>query len=157
MLKCYIPNTFESLRSDVVVLLVLQGSEMGNWALGHWTEEGYDIFQNFPDLNSILWGAEERGWVPRIVPNHHIPLPENSLNGSVSLCHATNKGTFTMSTLHNVLTSKHSSASCSHSLLLRQKPSFPGWSATHLCWELICKEEKNWSHTLLTCSVHQFQ
>lgn len=57
---------------------------MGNWALGHWTAEGYDIFQNFPDLNSILWGAEDRGWVPRIVPNHHIPLPENSLNGSVS-------------------------------------------------------------------------
>lgn len=62
-----------------------QGSEMGNWALGHWTEEGYDIFQNFPDLNSILWGAEDRGWVPRIVPNHHIPLPENFLNSSVSL------------------------------------------------------------------------
>lgn len=58
---------------------------MGNWALGHWTEEGYDIFENFPDLNSILWGAEDRGWVPRVVPNHHIPLPENTLNGSVSL------------------------------------------------------------------------
>lgn len=57
---------------------------MGNWALGHWTEEGYDIFQNFPDLNSVLWGAEDRGWVPRIVPNHHIPIPENFLNGSVS-------------------------------------------------------------------------
>uniref|UniRef100_A0A671MK05 AE binding protein 1 n=1 Tax=Sinocyclocheilus anshuiensis TaxID=1608454 RepID=A0A671MK05_9TELE len=41
------------------------------------THEGYDIFQNFPDLNSILWGAEDRGWVPRIVPNHHIPIPEN--------------------------------------------------------------------------------
>lgn len=64
--------------------LSIQGSEMGNWGLGHWTEEGYDIFQNFPDLNTILWGAEDRGWVPRIVPNHHIPLPENSLNGSVS-------------------------------------------------------------------------
>lgn len=58
---------------------------MGNWALGHWTEEGYDIFENFPDLNSILWGAEDRGWVPRVVPNHHIPLPENTFNGSVSL------------------------------------------------------------------------
>jgi len=66
------------------VLPIPQGSEMGNWALGHWTEEGYDIFQNFPDLNSILWGAEDRGWVPRVVPNHHIPLPENFLNGSVS-------------------------------------------------------------------------
>lgn len=62
-----------------------QGSEMGNWALGHWTEEGYDIFENFPDLNSILWGAEDRGWVPRVIPNHHIPLPENTFNGSVSL------------------------------------------------------------------------
>lgn len=71
--------------NDLTPSSLLQGSEMGNWALGHWTEEGYDIFQNFPDLNSILWGAEDRGWVPRIVPNHHIPLPENFLNGSVSL------------------------------------------------------------------------
>ena len=67
------------------VLTFTQGSEMGNWGLGHWTEEGYDIFQNFPDLNSVLWGAEDRGWVPRMVPNHHIPVPENFLNGSVSL------------------------------------------------------------------------
>lgn len=71
--------------NDLTPSSLLQGSEMGNWALGHWTEEGYDIFQNFPDLNSILWGAEDRGWVPRIVPNHHIPLPENFFNGSVSL------------------------------------------------------------------------
>lgn len=68
----------------MIVLYALQGSEMGNWALGHWTGEGYDIFENFPDLNSILWGADDRGWVPRFVPNHHIPLPENFLNGSVS-------------------------------------------------------------------------
>lgn len=68
-------------------LFVQQGSEMGNWELGHWTEEGYDIFLNFPDLNSVLWGAEDRGWVPRIVPNHHIPLPENILNTSVSQLH----------------------------------------------------------------------
>uniref|UniRef100_A0A3Q0RYQ0 AE binding protein 1a n=1 Tax=Amphilophus citrinellus TaxID=61819 RepID=A0A3Q0RYQ0_AMPCI len=55
-----------SLNPDAYEL----GSEMGNWALGHWTEEGYDIFQNFPDLNSILWGAEDR---------------ENVFNSSVSL------------------------------------------------------------------------
>ncbi len=142
MLRTFVTPLKSSLRSNVVPLLVLQGSEMGNWALGHWTEEGYDIFQNFPDLNSILWGAEDRGWVPRIVPNHHIPLPENILNGSVSLLYAT-KDPFTTLILHSVLTFKHFSASCSHSLLLRQKPSFPGWSATHLCWEPICKEEKN--------------
>ncbi|CAJ1069998.1 adipocyte enhancer-binding protein 1 [Xyrichtys novacula] len=73
-----------SLNPDAYELAFEMGSEMGNWALGHWTEEGYDIFENFPDLNSILWGAEDRGWVPRIVPNHHIPLPENSLNGSLA-------------------------------------------------------------------------
>uniref|UniRef100_A0A672ZQV2 Adipocyte enhancer-binding protein 1 n=1 Tax=Sphaeramia orbicularis TaxID=375764 RepID=A0A672ZQV2_9TELE len=74
-----------SLNPDAYELAYEMGSEMGNWALGHWTEEGYDIFQNFPDLNSILWGAEDRGWVPRIVPNHHIPLPENFLNGSIAV------------------------------------------------------------------------
>ncbi|CDQ78514.1 unnamed protein product [Oncorhynchus mykiss] len=74
-----------SLNPDAYELAYEMGSEMGNWGLGHWTEEGYDIFQNFPDLNSVLWGAEDRGWVPRIVPNHHIPLPENFLNGSVAL------------------------------------------------------------------------
>lgn len=74
-----------SLNPDAYELAYEMGSEMGNWALGHWTEEGYDIFQNFPDLNSILWGAEDRGWVPRIVPNHHIPLPENFLNGSLAV------------------------------------------------------------------------
>ncbi|KAL6096437.1 aebp1 [Pungitius sinensis] len=73
-----------SLNPDAYELAHEMGSEMGNWALGHWSEEGYDIFQNFPDLNSVLWGAEDRGWVPRIVPNHHIPLPENSLNGSLA-------------------------------------------------------------------------
>ncbi|XP_013889469.1 adipocyte enhancer-binding protein 1 isoform X2 [Austrofundulus limnaeus] len=74
-----------SLNPDAYELAYEMGSEMGNWALGHWTEEGYDIFQNFPDLNSILWGAEDRGWVPRVVPNHHIPLPENFLNGSLAV------------------------------------------------------------------------
>lgn len=38
-----------------------QGSEFGNWALGLWTEEGFDIYEDFPDLNSVLWGAEENG------------------------------------------------------------------------------------------------
>ncbi|KAK2887964.1 adipocyte enhancer-binding protein 1 [Channa argus] len=74
-----------SLNPDAYELAHEMGSEMGNWALGHWTDEGYDIFQNFPDLNSILWGAEDRGWVPRVVPNHHIPLPENFLNGSLAV------------------------------------------------------------------------
>nr|XP_015195686.1 PREDICTED: adipocyte enhancer-binding protein 1 [Lepisosteus oculatus] len=74
-----------SLNPDAYELAFEMGSEMGNWGLGHWTEEGYDIFQNFPDLNSVLWGAEDRGWVPRIVPNHHIPIPENFLSENASV------------------------------------------------------------------------
>uniref|UniRef100_H3D7V0 AE binding protein 1a n=1 Tax=Tetraodon nigroviridis TaxID=99883 RepID=H3D7V0_TETNG len=73
-----------SLNPDAYEMAFEMGSEMGNWELGHWTEEGYDIFLNFPDLNSVLWGAEDRGWVPRIMPNHHIPLPENIFNASLA-------------------------------------------------------------------------
>lgn len=56
-----------------------QGSELGNWALGHWTEEGYDLFENFPDLASPLWAAEERKLVPHRFPSHHIPVPQHYL------------------------------------------------------------------------------
>uniref|UniRef100_A0A8C8EBX9 Adipocyte enhancer-binding protein 1 n=2 Tax=Otus sunia TaxID=257818 RepID=A0A8C8EBX9_9STRI len=59
--------------------LAREGSELGNWALGHWTEEGYDLFENFPDLASALWAAEERKLVPHKFPNHHIPIPEHYL------------------------------------------------------------------------------
>ena len=57
-----------------------QGSEFGNWALGLWTEEGFDIYEDFPDLNSVLWGAEERKWVPYRVPNNNLPIPERYLS-----------------------------------------------------------------------------
>ncbi|XP_061449461.1 adipocyte enhancer-binding protein 1 isoform X2 [Rhineura floridana] len=68
-----------SLNPDGYEIASQMGSEMGNWALGHWNEEGYDIFENFPDLNSILWTAEERKLVPHKVPNHHMPIPEHYL------------------------------------------------------------------------------
>ncbi|XP_062995298.1 adipocyte enhancer-binding protein 1 [Elgaria multicarinata webbii] len=68
-----------SLNPDGYEIASQTGSELGNWALGHWSEEGYDIFENFPDLNSILWAAEERKWVPHKVSNHHIPIPEHYL------------------------------------------------------------------------------
>ncbi|XP_039380141.1 adipocyte enhancer-binding protein 1 [Mauremys reevesii] len=68
-----------SLNPDGYEIASQAGSELGNWALGHWNEEGYDIFENFPDLASVLWAAEERKWVPHRVPNHHIPIPEHYL------------------------------------------------------------------------------
>ncbi|KAF1668131.1 Adipocyte enhancer-binding protein 1, partial [Aptenodytes patagonicus] len=66
-----------SLNPDGYELAREAGSELGNWALGHWTEEGYDLFENFPDLASALWAAEERRLVPHKFPNHHIPIPEH--------------------------------------------------------------------------------
>uniref|UniRef100_A0A3B4GM61 Peptidase M14 domain-containing protein n=1 Tax=Pundamilia nyererei TaxID=303518 RepID=A0A3B4GM61_9CICH len=53
------------------------GSELSSWTTGHFTNEGFDIFQNFPDLNSILWDAEDKGMVPKLTPNHHVPIPEH--------------------------------------------------------------------------------
>ncbi|XP_062452623.1 adipocyte enhancer-binding protein 1, partial [Rhea pennata] len=68
-----------SLNPDGYELAREAGSELGNWALGHWTEEGYDLFENFPDLASPLWAAEERKLVPHKFPNHHISIPEHYL------------------------------------------------------------------------------
>ncbi|XP_012502376.1 PREDICTED: adipocyte enhancer-binding protein 1 [Propithecus coquereli] len=69
-----------SLNPDGYEVAAQMGSEFGNWALGLWTEEGFDIFEDFPDLNSVLWGAEERKWVPYRVPNNNLPIPEHYLS-----------------------------------------------------------------------------
>lgn len=52
------------------------GSELGGWSLGRWTHDGIDINNNFPDLNTLLWEAEDRQNAPRKVPNHFIAIPE---------------------------------------------------------------------------------
>ncbi|KAI2658195.1 Inactive carboxypeptidase-like protein X2 [Labeo rohita] len=52
------------------------GSELSGWSLGRWSQDGLDIHHNFPDLNSVLWEAEARKWVPRKYHNHHVPIPE---------------------------------------------------------------------------------
>lgn len=66
-----------------------QGSELSGWSLGRWSSNGIDIHHNFPDLNTILWEAEAKKWIPRKTLNHHIPIPEWYLsnNASVSLAH----------------------------------------------------------------------
>lgn len=70
------------VRADLALWVIdpcslLQGSELSGWTTGHFTEDGFDIFQNFPDLTNILWEAEDKGMVPKITPNHHIPIPPN--------------------------------------------------------------------------------
>uniref|UniRef100_A0A3Q1I9L8 Uncharacterized protein n=1 Tax=Anabas testudineus TaxID=64144 RepID=A0A3Q1I9L8_ANATE len=63
------------------------GSELSGWSLGRWSNDGIDIHHNFPDLNSILWEAEAKKWVPRKMFNHHVPIPEwyQSKNASVAV------------------------------------------------------------------------
>uniref|UniRef100_A0A1A7WTV2 AE binding protein 1 n=1 Tax=Iconisemion striatum TaxID=60296 RepID=A0A1A7WTV2_9TELE len=62
------------------------GSELSSWTSGHFTEEGFDIFQNFPDLNGFLWDAEDKGTVPKLTPNHHVPIPEYlETNSSIAM------------------------------------------------------------------------
>lgn len=73
-----------------VSFLFAQGSELSGWSLGRWSSNGIDIHHNFPDLNSILWEAEAKKWIPRKMLNHHVPIPEwyQSKNASVSLVHS---------------------------------------------------------------------
>ncbi|XP_071250800.1 inactive carboxypeptidase-like protein X2 [Salvelinus alpinus] len=62
------------------------GSELSGWSLGRWSQDGVDIHHNFPDLNSILWEAETKKWIPRKMLNHHVPIPEwyQSKNSTVA-------------------------------------------------------------------------
>ncbi|XP_019738880.1 inactive carboxypeptidase-like protein X2 [Hippocampus comes] len=63
------------------------GSELSGWSLGRWSNDGIDIHHNFPDLNSILWEAEAKKWVPRRMANHYVPVPDwyRSQNASVAV------------------------------------------------------------------------
>uniref|UniRef100_A0A673CW37 Inactive carboxypeptidase-like protein X2 n=1 Tax=Sphaeramia orbicularis TaxID=375764 RepID=A0A673CW37_9TELE len=57
------------------------GSELSGWSLGRWSNDGIDIHHNFPDLNSVLWEAEAKKWIPRKMFNHHVAIPECFSNG----------------------------------------------------------------------------
>ncbi|KAJ4940640.1 hypothetical protein JOQ06_026937 [Pogonophryne albipinna] len=61
------------------------GSELSGWSLGRWSSDGIDIHHNFPDLNSILWEAEVKKWIPRKMFNHHVPIPEWYLSKNASV------------------------------------------------------------------------
>ncbi|XP_054624294.1 inactive carboxypeptidase-like protein X2 [Dunckerocampus dactyliophorus] len=63
------------------------GSELSGWSLGRWSNDGIDIHHNFPDLNSILWEAEDKKWIPRRMANHYVTVPEwyQTQNASVAM------------------------------------------------------------------------
>uniref|UniRef100_A0A8C7QLM9 AE binding protein 1b n=1 Tax=Oncorhynchus mykiss TaxID=8022 RepID=A0A8C7QLM9_ONCMY len=68
-----------SLNPDGQEKALIAGSELSGWTTGHWTEDGHDIFHNFPDLNSVLWEAEDKGMVPKLTPNHHVKIPADTV------------------------------------------------------------------------------
>ncbi|XP_076002839.1 putative carboxypeptidase X1 [Genypterus blacodes] len=65
-----------SMNPDGHEAAYLKGSELAGWAYGRYTVEGIDLNHNFPDLNNIMWQAQEVAADPSKVSNHYIPIPE---------------------------------------------------------------------------------
>ncbi|XP_059822920.1 inactive carboxypeptidase-like protein X2 isoform X1 [Hypanus sabinus] len=74
-----------SLNPDGYELAYEIGSELSSWALGYWTEEGFDLSDNFPELTSTWAARDQRGL--RRIANHHLPIPEEyqSEEGAVAV------------------------------------------------------------------------
>ncbi|XP_053476967.1 probable carboxypeptidase X1 isoform X2 [Ictalurus furcatus] len=53
-----------------------KGSELSGWALGRYSYEGIDMNHNFPDLNNLMWDAQDLATDKKKVSNHYIPMPE---------------------------------------------------------------------------------
>ncbi|KAM8833487.1 putative carboxypeptidase X1 isoform 2-T2 [Synchiropus picturatus] len=65
-----------SMNPDGYEFAYEKGSELAGWADGRYTFEGIDLNHNFPDLNNILWEAQEAATDKSKVSNHYIPMPE---------------------------------------------------------------------------------
>ncbi|KAF5900933.1 putative carboxypeptidase X1, partial [Clarias magur] len=68
LLPSYNPDGYETAYE--------KGSELSGWALGRYSYEGIDMNHNFPDLNNIMWDAQEEVTDKKRVSNHYIPMPE---------------------------------------------------------------------------------
>lgn len=65
-----------SMNPDGYEFAYDKGSELAGWADGRYSYEGIDLNHNFPDLNNILWDAQEVAPDKSKVSNHYIPIPE---------------------------------------------------------------------------------
>uniref|UniRef100_A0A7N8X6E2 Carboxypeptidase X (M14 family), member 1a n=1 Tax=Mastacembelus armatus TaxID=205130 RepID=A0A7N8X6E2_9TELE len=65
-----------SMNPDGYEVAYEKGSELAGWAEGRYTFEGIDLNHNFPDLNNIMWDAQEIAADASKVSNHYIPIPE---------------------------------------------------------------------------------
>lgn len=57
-------------------MFCLQGSELAGWALGRFSYKGYDMNNNFANLNSVMWDAIELETDKSKLVNHYIPIPK---------------------------------------------------------------------------------
>ncbi|XP_056327235.1 probable carboxypeptidase X1 [Danio aesculapii] len=65
-----------SMNPDGYETAYEKGSELSGWALGRYSFEGIDMNHNFPDLNNIMWDAQDLATDRKRVSNHYIPMPE---------------------------------------------------------------------------------
>ncbi|KAL7380669.1 hypothetical protein ABVT39_022048 [Epinephelus coioides] len=65
-----------SMNPDGYEAAYEKGSELAGWADGRYSYEGIDLNHNFPDLNNIMWDAQETATDKSKVTNHYIPIPE---------------------------------------------------------------------------------
>ncbi|KAM9354397.1 putative carboxypeptidase X1 [Pholidichthys leucotaenia] len=65
-----------SMNPDGYEVAYQKGSELSGWAEGRYSFEGIDLNHNFPDLNNIMWDAQENAADTSKVSNHYIPMPE---------------------------------------------------------------------------------
>ncbi|XP_017271167.1 probable carboxypeptidase X1 [Kryptolebias marmoratus] len=65
-----------SMNPDGYEVAYEKGSELAGWADGRYSFEGIDLNHNFPDLNNIMWDAQEKAAAKSKVSNHYIPIPE---------------------------------------------------------------------------------
>ncbi|XP_060758703.1 probable carboxypeptidase X1 [Neoarius graeffei] len=65
-----------SMNPDGYEMAYKKGSELASWALGRFSYEGYDMNNNFANLNSVMWDAKELETDKSKLINHYIPIPK---------------------------------------------------------------------------------
>ncbi|XP_026802811.3 probable carboxypeptidase X1 isoform X2 [Pangasianodon hypophthalmus] len=65
-----------SMNPDGYEMAYKKGSELASWALGRYSYEGYDMNNNFANLNSVMWDAIELETDKSKLINHYIPIPK---------------------------------------------------------------------------------
>ncbi|MCJ8739660.1 hypothetical protein PDJAM_G00049760 [Pangasius djambal] len=65
-----------SMNPDGYEMAYKKGSELAGWALGRFSYKGYDMNNNFANLNSVMWDAMELETDKSKLINHYIPIPD---------------------------------------------------------------------------------